>query len=295
MRRKIPGSEKGMIALCLLLILFIAAGFPILRSRLGRNSAPEDQSRSASGENISDQLTDNLVFTDTSAPSAVSFSDSGQLFPDSSERALTEEEIRSLKDIASTSWQYRILIRLAINEIYARKGLHFNESGPFWSFYAGFDWYRESVRDGVGDGDLTELEKDNVSLLTRIEKEEREAAQYYEDGVELIPLRGTYDQARRYATCLGGNLVKITDSSVQETLQGLLQRSAADFPFWTAGYCQDGRWWWDETNPVDYSAWEEAEPSVNENGARLQVLPDGLWSAQTDLSAPAAFLVRYSR
>ena len=295
MRRKIPGSEKGMIALCLLLILFIAAGFPILRSRLGRNSAPEDQSRSASGENISDQLTDNLVFTDTSAPSAVSFSDSGQLFPDSSGRALTEEEIRSLKDIASTSWQYRILIRLAINEIYARKGLHFSESGPFWSFYSNFDWYTDSLRDGVGDNDLSDLEKDNVALLSRLEKEERESAAFYSSLVELVPLSGTYEQARRYATCLGGSLIRITDAGTQGIVEDLIDSSGKQQRFWTAGYYQDGKWRWDETNAVEFSAWAEDEPSESGSGARLLVSEDGSWVSEEDLSSSCMFLIRYNR
>lgn len=295
MLRKLPGSEKRIIALCLLLILFILAGLPLLGIYV-HSSSSEERTETAGAqalEGISDQLSENLVFTDTTAPSAVSFFESGQVFPDSSEEALTEEEIHSLRDIASTSWQYRILIRLAINEIYARKGLHFSESGPFWSFYSGFDWYEAA--DGIGDGDLTSLERDNVSLLTRIEREEREASGYYLDGVELVPLQGSYEQARRYATCLGGSLVKITDASVQDSVQKLMESAPSSLSAWTAGYFQEGRWRWDETTAVEYDAWAEGEPAESANGARLQVLPEGSWAVQADAQNQALILIKYNR
>ena len=295
MRHKIPMGEKLFIAFCLLLILCIMIGFPLLYSRTAASRPSRGEGRNGSSDTISDQLTENLIFTDSSLSAVSSFRKNGQLFPDSADRDLTEEEITSLKSCVSSSFQYRILIRLAINEIYARKGLHFSESGPFWSFYSGFDWYVSSVRDGVGDNDLTEQERDNVSLLTRIEKEERESASFYRDLIELVPLSGTYEQARRYATCLGGSLVRITDAGTQGVIEDLIESSGQQQYFWTAGYYQDGKWRWDETNAVDFSAWAEGEPSESGSGARLLVSEDGSWVSGEDLSSPCMFLVKYNR
>lgn len=295
MRHKIPMGERFFIAFCLLLILCITAGFPLLYSRISDSRSSGEKKKEASSDTISDQLTENLVFTDSSHPAVASFEEKGQLFPDSADRDLTEEEISSLKDCVSSPLQYRILIRLAINEIYARKGLHFSESGPFWSFYSSFDWYRGSVRDGVSDNDLSEQEKNNVSLLTRMEKEERESTALYSNLTELVPLSGTYEQARRYATCLGGSLVKITDAGTQGIVEDLINSSGEKQRFWTAGYYQDGKWRWDETNAVDFSAWAEGEPSESGSGARLLVSEDGSWVSEEDLSSSCMFLVRYNR
>lgn len=295
MQHKISTGERFFIAFCLLLILCIAAGFPILYIRISSSRSPERREAAMPSDVISDQLTENLVFTDLSIPAAASFEQSGQLFSDSDERALTEEDISSLKSCVSSSFQYRILIRLAINEIYARKGLHFSESGPFWSFYSNFDWYTDALRDGVSDNDLSEQEKDNVSFLIRAEKAERENAPYYRDLVELVPLTGSYEQARRYATCLGGSLIKITDNGTQEIVEDLIGSSEAKERFWTAGYYQDGKWRWDETSAVDFNAWAGGEPSESGSGARLLVSEDGSWVTEEDLSSSCMFLIRYNR
>lgn len=295
MRHKISIGERLFIAFCLLLILSIVAGFPLLYSRIASSRSSGGTDNRAASDMISDQLTDNLVFTDASLPAIASFQDRGQLFPDSDGRDLTEQEISALRNCVSSSFQYRILIRLAINEIYARKGLHFSESGPFWSFYSSYDWYRDSLRDGVSDNDLSEQEKSNVSLLSRMEKEERENASLYRDLVELVPLRGTYEQARRYATCLGGSLIRITDSGSQGIIEDLIDRSGEQERFWTAGYYQDGKWRWDETNAVDFNAWAAGEPSSGESGARLLVSEDGSWVSEEDLQSPCMFLIRYNR
>jgi len=295
MQHKISTGERFFIIFCLLLILCIAAGFPLLYIRISASRSSDQAGAAASADTISDDLTENLSFTDRSSPAVESFEETGQLFPDSGERALTEEDVSALKGCVSSSFQYRILIRLAINEIYARKGLHFSESGPFWSFYSSYAWYRDSVRDGVGDNDLSEQEKDNVSLLTRMEKAERESASLYRDQVELIPLTGSYEQARRYATCLGGSLIKITDNGTQEIVEDLIGSSEAKERFWTAGYYQDGKWRWDETSAVDFNAWAGGEPSESGSGARLLVSEDGSWVTEEDLSSSCMFLIRYNR
>ena len=295
MRHKISMGERFFIAFCLFLILCIMAGFPLLYSRISASRTSRRAENAMSSDTISDQLTENLVFTDRSVPAVSSFEKIGQLFPDSGERTLTEEEISDLRSCVSTSFQYRILIRLAINEIYARKGLHFSESGPFWSFYSNFDWYTDSLRDGVGDNDLSDLEKDNVALLSRLEKEERESAAFYSSLVELVPLSGTYEQARRYATCLGGSLIRITDAGTQGIVEDMIDSSGKQQRFWTAGYYQDGKWRWDETNAVEFSAWAEDEPSESGSGARLLVSEDGSWVSEEDLSSSCMFLIRYNR
>ncbi|MBQ5361443.1 MAG: C-type lectin domain-containing protein, partial [Lachnospiraceae bacterium] len=126
-------------------------------------------------------------------------------------------------------------------------------------------------------------------------KEERESAAFYSSLVELVPLSGTYEQARRYATCLGGSLIRITDAGTQGIVEDLIDSSGKQQRFWTAGYYQDGKWRWDETNAVEFSAWAEDEPSESGSGARLLVSEDGSWVSEEDLSSSCMFLIRYNR
>ncbi len=59
----------------------------------------------------------------------------GQIFPDSSSRSLTESEIRALTDEE---------LRYAINEVYARHGYIFKDSGLL-NYYKQFPWYDPSI------------------------------------------------------------------------------------------------------------------------------------------------------
>lgn len=77
-------------------------------------------------------------------------------FPDSSTRRLTEAEIASLGPAT---------LRIARNEIYARKGRRFRNQ-ELARYFSQFAWYRP-VADEV---QLTAIERANVELLTRAER-----------------------------------------------------------------------------------------------------------------------------
>jgi hypothetical protein len=79
----------------------------------------------------------------------------GLVFADSSERLLTDTELRSL-DAAT--------LRLARNEIFARNGRYFREDA-LTQHFAAFGWYRPNT----WDPQLSVLERKNIALIRRYE------------------------------------------------------------------------------------------------------------------------------
>ncbi|MEY4270293.1 MAG: hypothetical protein RLZZ58_1509 [Pseudomonadota bacterium] len=79
----------------------------------------------------------------------------GAIIPGSSRRALTSADIAGLSAVE---------LKLARNEIFARKGMRFKDA-RLAAHFAQFDWYRPT-RDAVA---LNELEKANVALLRAAE------------------------------------------------------------------------------------------------------------------------------
>lgn len=85
------------------------------------------------------------------------------IFPDSDEKYLSEDEIRSVsvEDMA-----------LGRNEIYARHGYIFNEE-PFKSYFESQSWYEGTVPSDQFNADqvFNDFEKKNVELIKQIEDE----------------------------------------------------------------------------------------------------------------------------
>ena len=77
-------------------------------------------------------------------------------FPDSSTRRLSEAEVATLGPAT---------LRIARNEIYARKGRRF-ANRELAEYFSQFAWYRP-VADEVR---LNAIERDNVALLARAER-----------------------------------------------------------------------------------------------------------------------------
>lgn len=98
--------------------------------------------------------------------------DSGQVFPESSEKKLTWEDLEKLSH--DPVEERDKLFRLAVNEIYARHGYIFSKVKWFSDFYKQFGWYRPSQSDvSAVDGKLTAAEKENLRLLTDMESRSR--------------------------------------------------------------------------------------------------------------------------
>ena len=90
------------------------------------------------------------------------------IFPDSAEKYLSEDEIRSVSvdDLA-----------LGRKEIFARHGYIFNEE-PFKTYFAGQSWYEGTVPSDQFHADqvFNDFEKKNVELIKQIEDEINGAA-----------------------------------------------------------------------------------------------------------------------
>ena len=96
----------------------------------------------------------------------------GQVFPESSEKKLTWEDLEKLSH--DPVEEKDKLFRLAVNEIYARHGYIFSKVKWFSDFYKQFDWYKPSVSDASAvDTKLTSVEKENLKLLTDMESGSR--------------------------------------------------------------------------------------------------------------------------
>ena len=96
----------------------------------------------------------------------------GQVFPESSEKKLTWEDLEKLSH--DPVEEKDKLFRLAVNEIYARHGYIFSKVKWFSDFYKQFDWYKPSVSDASAvDTKLTAAERENLKLLTDMESGSR--------------------------------------------------------------------------------------------------------------------------
>ena len=81
----------------------------------------------------------------------------GQIFPDSSTRSLSDEEINSLSADQ---------LQQAINEIWARNGYIFKSD--YWNdYYSQFDWYHGTIPSDQFDAasNLNGTERDNCDRL----------------------------------------------------------------------------------------------------------------------------------
>ena len=102
--------------------------------------------------------------------------DYGEVFPDSTNRYLTEEEVKALDQTQ---------IRYAINEIYARRGYVFQDK-ELSDHFSKFSWYEPTV-NSMGDieNKFNEFEEANVKLLAKyrntVENKENTSANNNDD------------------------------------------------------------------------------------------------------------------
>lgn len=97
-----------------------------------------------------------------------SFYETGIVFPDSSSRFLSSEEIESLEYDYSNSLE---VIQYAINEIYAREGYEFNS--PEWkNYYSQFSWYHSL---GFSEKETRDRfnEYENENIINLLKKREQ--------------------------------------------------------------------------------------------------------------------------
>lgn len=96
------------------------------------------------------------------------FSDNGFVFPQSSSKYITQEDLENLKSLAyETEYTYRDLLNFSINEIYARHGYQFTTE-KFDNFYNQYLWYSGIDKKSTITWEMfNTYEQDNLKLLIK--------------------------------------------------------------------------------------------------------------------------------
>lgn len=95
--------------------------------------------------------------------------DEGFVFAKSSSEMLSEEMVLALSDDRTVGFQR--LLRMSINEIYARHGQLFNDGELNDIHYQKYNWYRETNKHVVEWDEFNDIEKANLRFLISIEEE----------------------------------------------------------------------------------------------------------------------------
>lgn len=93
----------------------------------------------------------------------------GFVFAKSSSEVLSEEIVLALREDETVGFQR--LLKMSINEIYARHGQLFNAGEVNDTHYQKYSWYRETNKHGVKWEEFNNFEKTNLRLLISIEEE----------------------------------------------------------------------------------------------------------------------------
>lgn len=95
--------------------------------------------------------------------------DDGFVFAKSSSEVLSEEMVLALREDETVGFQR--LLRMSINEIYARHGQMFNAEEVNDIYYQKYSWYKETNKHVVEWEEFNDIEKTNLRLLISIEEE----------------------------------------------------------------------------------------------------------------------------
>ena len=92
----------------------------------------------------------------------------GIVFPDSDSRLLNNKDIDNLWD--TEGFTAKELLRLAVNEIYARNHYLF-KTEYYKIFYTRYDWYSGYLEEAEVSKAFNEYERENIEFLVAIEKQ----------------------------------------------------------------------------------------------------------------------------
>lgn len=97
------------------------------------------------------------------------FEESGFVFADSDVRILTEEDIEELQSNQNQEYDINKLLRMAINELYARHNYRFSKE-EYLNFYCKYNWYygTSTAQQAFAEFNLTERE--NLNFLCEAER-----------------------------------------------------------------------------------------------------------------------------
>ena len=93
----------------------------------------------------------------------------GFVFEDSNVRILTDADLMSIYEMQTSEYDAKIILRLAINEIYARHNYKFTEA-EFAEFYSQYSWYNGYLSAEEACSQFNNVENQNLSFLIMAEK-----------------------------------------------------------------------------------------------------------------------------
>lgn len=98
-----------------------------------------------------------------------SIDEEGFVFAKSNSEVISEEMVFALSDDGAVGFQR--LLRMSINEIYARHGQRFNVGDVNDIYYQKYSWYRKTNKHIVEWDEFNDIEKTNLRFLISIEEE----------------------------------------------------------------------------------------------------------------------------
>lgn len=114
------------------------------------------------------QDTQNTMFFEEPQEAYYPIDENGFVFSMSDRILLSEEDVMELATDEYVGFQR--LLRMSVNEIYARHGHIFIEGGINDTHYRQYNWYNETYKHEVEWEEFNDIEKANLSLLLSIEK-----------------------------------------------------------------------------------------------------------------------------
>lgn len=249
------------------------------REYTASGNEPSVNTVNASGQEIHDTVSSDPWFY--LQPDS-SFFTNGQVFPDSASVKISQEDLNSLREKSDNDLAYRILIRYSVNEIYARHGYPFDESGLFFPHYNEYAWYDRNPYNDVTDNDLTDVEVYNKNLLVEEERRMRFDSNNFREGFEIVDMSVSWTEARLLAMALGGRLA-VLDTSENREKADLIVRDGDCYAYWTGGVESEGQWCWFDNfslTAMENYNWQEGEPSRSGTGVYIaQLRENGKWQS----------------
>lgn len=135
--------------------------------------------------------------------------DSIYVFPESSQRLLSESEI--------SEWNYDSL-GIAYHEILARHGYHFNEPGEYYSYFAKQEWYQESEENNNEVyRQLSGIERENISRIKEYREQMLEKNDFNMRGKDI---KSVLDRLKEESPYSGFQRVYLGASKTMEVYSG---------------------------------------------------------------------------
>jgi len=169
---KIPVVISVVVALIFMLVAFGLIKSGILNKpeispenlAISDNNAP-DKNTNGNDDSASTKAPDSTA-TDTPVPDGSAVADASEIQADSEYILPSDTKLLTLDDLEGMD---KSKVRFAINEMYARRGWHFDHGGDYYTYFSEKSWYKpDSKLQTPSDASAGFTETENVNLATII-------------------------------------------------------------------------------------------------------------------------------